>query len=193
MDYASQIAFAVLLAIPVACVAWTITQEELFREVQEGLRAYQREHPDSFWRQKLAYLPTCPYCLSHYVAAVFIALFRFRMLADDWRGYVVSLFALVLLANVYITLYNLLRVVLRAAKAAADRAQAILEAKHPPPTAESARAKSWPARTAAQVTGRGSRSRGHGQWARPAGRQGLVGGRNGGFDGQTLRDPNGRL
>jgi hypothetical protein len=193
MDYASQIAFALLLAMPIACVAWTITQEELFRELREALRADQRGHPDSFWRQKLTYLPTCPYCLSHYVAAVFIALFRFKMLTDDWRGYVVSLFALVLLANVYITLYNLLRVVLRAAKAAADRAQAILEAKHPPAAAESARAKAWPARTAAQASGRGSRSRGRGQWARPGGRQSLTGGRNGGFDGQTLRDPNGRL
>jgi hypothetical protein len=122
MDYASQISFAVPLAIPIACIVWTFTQEELFKEVRESLKAYQKRHPDSLWRQKLAYLPTCPYCFSHYVAGAFIALFRFPMLADDWRGYIVSLFTLVLIANFYMSLYNLLRVALRRGKALADLA-----------------------------------------------------------------------
>lgn len=127
MDYGSQVALAALLALPVACIVWTFTQEEIFRELRDGLKAYQRRHPDSTWRKKLAYLPTCPYCLSHYVAATFIAMFNFSMLTDDWRGYVVSLFSIVLISNVYITLYNLLRVALRASKAAADRAEAEAE------------------------------------------------------------------
>jgi hypothetical protein len=127
MDYAGQISFALLLAIPVACVVWTFTQEEVFKEVRESLKGYQKRHARSRWRQKLAYMPTCPYCFSHYVAGVFIVLFRFRMLAEDWRGYVVSLFTLVLIANVYMTAYHLLRVWLRRGKAAADRAEAELE------------------------------------------------------------------
>jgi hypothetical protein len=123
MDYAGQFQFALLLALPIACVAWTVTQEEVFKEVRDALKAYQRRHAGSLWRRKLAYMPTCPYCFSHYLAALFIAVFRFKMLVDDWRGYLVSLFALVLIANVYVSLYSLLRVALRGAKGAADRAE----------------------------------------------------------------------
>jgi len=121
MEYLHQLGFALLLGVPVACIVWTFTQEEIFKECREALKAYQQRHADSLLRRKLAYLPTCPYCFSHYVALAFVALLNFRMLADDWRGYVVSLFTLVLIANAYVTLYNLLRVALRAAKVAADR------------------------------------------------------------------------
>jgi membrane protein required for beta-lactamase induction len=120
MDYLEELVFAVLLAIPVACVTWTFTQEELFREVREFLQALQRRHRDSWWRRKLAFLPTCPYCFSHYVAALFVALLQFKMLSNDWRGYVVSIFTLVLIANVYLTGYHLLRVALRGCRAWAD-------------------------------------------------------------------------
>ena len=123
MDYLQQIGFAFLLAIPVACLVWTFTQEEIFKECREAIKSFRQSHVRSLVCRKLAYMPLCPYCLSHYVAAAFVATFRFRMLADDWRGYVVSLFTLVLIANLYVTLYNLLRVVLRAAKAMADWAE----------------------------------------------------------------------
>jgi hypothetical protein len=139
MNYAMQMIFALLLAIPVASIVWTFTQEEVFKEVRDSLKAYQKRHADSFWRQKLAYLPTCPYCLSHYVAAVFIAVFNFHMLADDWRGYVVSLFTLVLVTNLYVSLYNLVRVALRRQKALADKAEAELRYVLQTPPAERAR------------------------------------------------------
>jgi hypothetical protein len=124
MNLGEQFLRALLLAIPVACLAWTITQEEVFHELQEILHAYQQRHKDSLWRRKLAYLPTCPYCFSHYLAALFVWLFHFKMLADDWRGYAVSLFSLVSLANVYLTAYQWLRAALRAGRARADQAEA---------------------------------------------------------------------
>jgi hypothetical protein len=99
MEYGSQIAFAAILSIPVACISWTIAQEEVLQEMRNYLEDYQARHRRSWWRRKMAYLPTCPYCLSHYVAGCLIGLLRFKMLADDWRGYVVSLFTLVLIAN----------------------------------------------------------------------------------------------
>jgi hypothetical protein len=123
MNLGEQLMRGMLLAIPVACLAWTITQEEVFHELREILKAYQERHKDSLWRRKLAYLPTCPYCFSHYVAALFIWLFHFKMLADDWRGYAVSLFSLVLLANAYLTAYQWLRAALRAGRARADEAE----------------------------------------------------------------------
>lgn len=132
MSYAGQISFALLLALPIACIVWTFTQEEVFREVRDALKDYQQRHPHSPWRKKIAYLPTCPYCFSHYVTAAFVALFQFPMLTDDCRGYIASLFTLVLLANLYLTIYHLLRVALRGARAWADGVEALADQrKHP--------------------------------------------------------------
>lgn len=122
MGYGAQVAYALILSIPVACIAWTVTQEEVFQEFRDFLSRYRTRHRQSWWRRKLAYMPTCPYCLSHYIAAMLIVLLRFKMLADDWRGYLVSLFTLVLIANVYVTLYHMLRVGLRWLRSSADRA-----------------------------------------------------------------------
>jgi len=123
MEYGTQLVFALILSIPVACITWTVTQEEVFQEMRRYLIRYQDRYHESWWRRKLAYFPTCPYCLSHYVSGLLIALLQFKMLAEDWRGYLVSLFTLVLIANVYITVYHLLRVALRWAKSLADRAE----------------------------------------------------------------------
>ena len=53
---------------------------------------------------------TCEYCFSHYVTAIFLVLTRYRLLLDDWRGYILSLFAIVGLANAYMSLFGRLRV-----------------------------------------------------------------------------------
>ena len=58
---------------------------------------------------KFFYLFTCEYCFSHYVAAIFLAITRFQMLYTSWRGYLVALFALVWVANQYMSIYNRLR------------------------------------------------------------------------------------
>jgi hypothetical protein len=60
-------------------------------------------------RRKFFYLFTCEYCFSHYVAAVFLTLTRFQMLYTGWRGYVVSLSALVWVSNQYMSIYSRLR------------------------------------------------------------------------------------
>jgi hypothetical protein len=83
-----------MLAIPVACVAWTVTHGEVFREPREyGLRQIGRAR--TLPRRKFFYLFTCEYCFSHYVAAAFLVITRFQMLYSGWRGYAVSMFALV--------------------------------------------------------------------------------------------------
>lgn len=144
MDLLNQLMDALVLAIPVACIVWTITHEEICRDVQDALKAYQKRQPPGSWRRRLAYMPSCPYCLSHYVAAVFIAVFGFKMLSDDWRGYLVSLFAVVLIANTYLSAYHLLRVALRAGKAYADRAEANAQrAQRAASTALNGRKASW--------------------------------------------------
>jgi hypothetical protein len=103
-----QLAWLLMLAIPVACVAWTVTHEEIFREPRDYCKR-QTGKARSLWCRKFFYLFTCEYCFSHYVAAIFLVITRFQMLYAGWRGYLVALFALVWVANQYMSIYNRLR------------------------------------------------------------------------------------
>ena len=103
-----QSAVLLLLAIPVACVSWTVTHEEVFREPREFCKR-QSERARALPKRKFFYLFTCEYCFSHYVAALALWIFRFQMLFEGWRGYLVGWFALVWIANIYMSLFNRLR------------------------------------------------------------------------------------
>ncbi len=94
-----------LLAIPVACVAWTVRHEEVFREPREYCQR-QTRIARSAPRRKFFYLFPWEYCFSHYVVVVFLTLTRFQMLYTGWRGYVVSIFALVWVSNQYMSIYS---------------------------------------------------------------------------------------
>ncbi len=108
MALGMQFAWLLILSIPVACIAWTVTHEEVFREPREYCQG-ECARAKSFFRRKFFYLFTCEYCFSHYVAALILVLARFRMLFEDWRGYVIAFFALVWMANQYMSIYNRLR------------------------------------------------------------------------------------
>jgi hypothetical protein len=114
-----QLAWLFLLSIPVGCVAWTVTHEEVFREPREYCARCSKDCR-TLAARKFFYLFTCEYCFSHYVTAVFIYLTGFKLLMDDWRGYLMSFFAVVFVANIYMSLYSRLRVDIRSEKAAAD-------------------------------------------------------------------------
>jgi hypothetical protein len=103
-----QILWLLILAIPVAAVAWTVTHEEVFREPREYCKEKSETSP-SLLRRKAFYLFTCEYCFSHYVAVAWLAITRFHLLYTDWRGYVVSFFSLVWLANIYMAVFANLR------------------------------------------------------------------------------------
>jgi hypothetical protein len=51
------------------------------------------------YKRKFFYLFTCEYCFGHYVTVSFLVITRFKLLFTDWRGYLISGFALVWLAN----------------------------------------------------------------------------------------------
>ena len=97
-----------IIAIPVACIAWTVTHEEIFREPREFCNK-KSEECNSILQRKFYYLFTCEYCFSHYVTAVFIFITGYQLLFEDWRGYLISFFAVVFIANVYMSLFGLLR------------------------------------------------------------------------------------
>jgi hypothetical protein len=108
MPLSRQIAYLFLLGIPIACVAWTVTHEEVFREPREWCKDRSQKCRPLVGR-KFFYLFTCEYCFSHYVAAFFMFITHFQMLYEGWRGYLIAWFALVWMANIYMSFFNRLR------------------------------------------------------------------------------------
>jgi hypothetical protein len=108
MSLSLQVAWLLLLAIPIASVAWTITHEEVFREPREYCQQQSKRAP-RFSTRKFFYLLTCEYCFSHYVTLLFLVITRYKLLYQDWRGYLLAFFALVWVANQYMSIYNRLR------------------------------------------------------------------------------------
>src|ERR1700722_19443716 len=108
MSALEQLLWLFILAIPVACISWTITHEEVFREPRDWC-ARQSGSSRTFLRRKFFYLLTCEYCFSHYVTAAFLAVTRFTMLYSGWRGYLIAGFSLVWVANLYMSAFGRLR------------------------------------------------------------------------------------
>ena len=108
MALGSQVVALFVLALPIACIAWTITHEEVFREPREYC-AEKSQSCRSLAKRKFFYLFTCEYCFSHYVTIAFLLLTGYKLLYADWRGYLVGGFALVWVANLYMSLFGRLR------------------------------------------------------------------------------------
>lgn len=129
-----QFVYLLLLAFPVACAAWTVTHEEIFREPRDFCKD-KSQTCKPLPARKFFYLFTCEYCFSHYVSAFFLILTRFQLLVEGWRGYLIAWFALVWIASVYMSIYNRLRleikhenVVIATETAEQKQAEAVLEA-----------------------------------------------------------------
>lgn len=103
-----QLFWLLILAIPIACITWTITHEEVFREPREYCQR-QTRLARTLPRRKFFYLFTCEYCFSHYISAIVLGITRFHLLYAGWRGCLVALFALVWVANQYMSIHNRLR------------------------------------------------------------------------------------
>ena len=108
----SQLLMLLILAIPIACISWTVTHEEIFREPREWLLR-KSERSRHLLQRKFFHILTCEYCFSHYVALFFLLVFRFTLGYPGWRGYLVGGFSLVWIANVYMSLFSRLRLDIR--------------------------------------------------------------------------------
>lgn len=120
MSLTQQVVSLLLLALPVACIAWTVTHEEVFSEA----RLYcmdKSKNCKTITQRKFFYLFTCEYCFSHYVVLFFLLITRFTLIYDDWRGFIISGFSLVWIANVYMSLYALIRIDLKSEKLEAKK------------------------------------------------------------------------
>lgn len=115
-----------LLSLPVASIAWTVTHEEIFREPHDWL-VRKSKRSKSLWTRKFFYLFTCEYCFSHWVTAALLVITRFTLVYEDWRGYLVSFFALVWVANVYMSAFGRLRLEIRHERVEIEAVEAAIE------------------------------------------------------------------
>ena len=107
-----QITWLFILAIPIACIAWTVTHEEVFREPREYCEN-RCHNGKTIAERKFFYLFTCEYCFSHYVTVAMLFITKYKLLIMDWRGYLIAGFALVFIANIYMSLFALIRIDLK--------------------------------------------------------------------------------
>ena len=110
-----QLIWLFTLSIPVACVAWTVTHEEIFREPRDYCLRRSTDDP-RWWVRKFFYLGTCEYCFSHYVALIAVLGTGYRLLLNDWRGVLIAWFAVVWVANQYMGIHGRLRLVIKSQK-----------------------------------------------------------------------------
>jgi hypothetical protein len=103
-----QIVGLFVLALPVACIARTVVFEEVFREPRDWC-VKQSKSCRKLVSRKFFYLFTCEYCFSHWVTLAFVALTGYKLMYDDFRGYLIGFFSLVFVANMYLNVYSRLR------------------------------------------------------------------------------------
>ncbi len=116
MSLGLQIVWLLVLAVPVACVAWTVTHEEIFHEAHQYF-ARRAERDRNVVSRKFFYALTCEYCFSHYVAIAALLITRFWMLYPDWRGYGVAWLSLVWVANIYIGIFGKVKLTVKKERA----------------------------------------------------------------------------
>jgi hypothetical protein len=114
-----QVVYLLLLALPIASVAWTVTHEEIFKEPRDFC-IQKSKTCKTLPARKFFYLFTCEYCFSHYVTLFFLIITKYHLLFADWRGYLIGGFALVWIANIYMSLFGFIRVGMKREKMDAD-------------------------------------------------------------------------
>lgn len=108
-----------ILSIVVACISWTVTKEEIFKEPREYCIT-KSKLCNTLWKRKFFYVFTCEYCFSHYVTLLLLIITDYKLLYQNWIGYIIAGFTIVWIANVYMSLYNIIRVDLKKVKIIAE-------------------------------------------------------------------------
>jgi len=121
----APIYYLFILSLPVACVAWTVTKEEIFREAREFC-VEKSKNCNALIKRKFFYVFTCEYCFSHYVTILFLIITKYTLIYADWRGYLIAGFSTVWIANIYMSLYNIIRIDLKKEKIRAEKEESEL-------------------------------------------------------------------
>ena len=85
MSIGLEVLYLFILAIPIACISWTFTHEELFRELHEFFVGITKKNRYLLVR-KFFFLLTCEYCFSHYVTILAIWFTDYHLLLSNWKG-----------------------------------------------------------------------------------------------------------
>jgi hypothetical protein len=107
------------LAAVVAVLDRTICQEEITKELRSYLQ-YWKDKARSLLVRKLCYGLTCEFCCSFWLSLLIVSVWQYQLLSDDFRGYILAVFVVMAVANVYMGFYNHIRVDLRKERAVAD-------------------------------------------------------------------------
>ncbi len=126
MQLNQQVAWLFLLALPIACIAWTVTHEEIFKEPRDFC-IEKSAACQSILIRKFFYLFTCEYCFSHYVTLLFLIITKYHLLFAGWRGYFIAGFSLVWIANIYMSIFGLVRTGLKKEKIDAEIKEVVLK------------------------------------------------------------------
>ncbi len=124
----AEVLWLFILAIPIASVSWTITHEEVFREFREYC-SDRSKNCNRLFERKAFYVFTCEYCLSHWVALGVVLVTGYHLLLDDWRGVLIAIFAVVWVANVYMSAFARLRLGIKAERKEIEMKEEVL-ARH---------------------------------------------------------------
>lgn len=119
MDIAMQVRDLFLLPLAIACISWTFTHEEVFKEPRDYCKNKSKQ-TKSFLGRKFFYLFTCEYCFSHYITIFILIITHYHLLFNDWRGYFIGGFSLIWIANIYMSLFAFVRVGMKKEKMEAD-------------------------------------------------------------------------
>ena len=122
----------ILLSVAIASIAWTVTQEEIFREPREWCERKCRS-ARSIAVRKFFYVFTCEYCFSHWVTLAVLLITGFRLVYDDWRGSLIAFFVLPWLANQWMSIYRRLRVEIKHENELAEKVKKENEGAKKPP------------------------------------------------------------
>lgn len=119
IDVSTQLAGLFLLPLAIACISWTVTHEQIFKEPRDFC-IRKSKHAKTMVSRKFFYIFTCEYCFSHYVTIFFLIITGYHLLYEDWRGYLIGGFALVWISNIYMSLFGFVRVGLKREKIETD-------------------------------------------------------------------------
>ncbi len=126
MAIAEQIFWILILGLVAGSISWTVTQEEIFREPREYC-AEKSKTCSNIFQRKFFYVFTCEYCFSHWVTIGLLIFTGFKLLLDDWRGYILAFFAVAWAANQFMSLYRRMRVEIKHKNTLAKEVEGRLE------------------------------------------------------------------
>lgn len=129
MSILLELYWLLILSLVVASIAWTVTQEAIFEEMREGAKK-RSENAKNILVRKFFYVWTCEYCFSHWVTIVVLIVSGFRLLVEDWRGYVLAFFVLPWLANQWMSIYRRIRVEIKRENLVAEKVEQDIESQN---------------------------------------------------------------